>query len=162
MSKSISIPIALSGLKRFSFRRFSSNKNRDNSTALNGFVITVTKSITGSIKLFGLPAERAGVCVGDEIVAINDVEIEGKTHDEVVRYLKECIRSRTIHLKIRRRTADPTQQSTSFEPQVTEAFLVSVDRNKIKNVTNRLKNILYWRGKSIRIIFIYTSINTLE
>uniref|UniRef100_A0A158P744 PDZ domain-containing protein n=1 Tax=Angiostrongylus cantonensis TaxID=6313 RepID=A0A158P744_ANGCA len=143
MSKSLSIPAALSGLKRTSLRRFSTRKERKDTNTLNGFVISVVVSPIGTVRLYGTPAERAGLGVGDEIIAVNGVEIEGKTHEEIVRYIQECIRSRIIQLKVRRKTTDVTQQAvlepTSSEPKVTEAFLVSVDKDRTKEVTNRLK-----------------------
>lgn len=87
----------------------------------------------------GTAAERAGLTVGDEIVAVNDVEVEGKSHEEVVSFIQECIRSRTISLKVRRKSVDMTQQSSSVEPAISEAFLVSVNKERIKEVTKRLK-----------------------
>lgn len=54
MAKSVSIPIALSELKRSSFRRLSSRKDKKKSvsTPLSGFVILVEK-IGENVKLYG-------------------------------------------------------------------------------------------------------------
>ncbi|VDO64913.1 unnamed protein product [Heligmosomoides polygyrus] len=90
MSKSVSIPIALSELKRCSFKRLSSRRDRK-PTTLNGFVISVAELPNG-VRLYGTAAERAGLTVGDEIVAVNDVEVEGKSHEEVVSFIQEVRR----------------------------------------------------------------------
>ncbi|KIH62963.1 PDZ/DHR/GLGF domain protein [Ancylostoma duodenale] len=87
MSKSVSIPIALSELKRCSLKRLSSHRERRD-TSLNGFVISVAEVANG-VRVYGTAAERAGLTVGDEILAVNDVEIEGKSHEEVVKYIQE-------------------------------------------------------------------------
>ncbi|EPB75366.1 PDZ/DHR/GLGF domain protein [Ancylostoma ceylanicum] len=87
MSKSVSIPIALSELKRCSLKRLSSHRERRDTT-LNGFVISVA-DVANGVRVYGTAAERAGLTVGDEILAVNDVEIEGKSHEEVVKYIQE-------------------------------------------------------------------------
>ncbi|WKY09572.1 hypothetical protein Q1695_002157 [Nippostrongylus brasiliensis] len=137
MSKSVSIPIALSELKRCSFKRHSTRRERRD-TVLNGFVISVAQQPNG-VRLYGTAAERAGLTVGDEIVAVNDVEVEGKSHEEIVSYIQECIRSRTISLKVRRKSVDVAKEPSSSEPAVSEAFLVSVNKERINEVTKKLK-----------------------
>ncbi|KAK6058347.1 hypothetical protein COOONC_04089, partial [Cooperia oncophora] len=86
MSKSVSIPIALSEL-RCSLKRLSTRREQRDTT-LNGFVISVA-NLPDGVRLYGTPAERAGLTVGDEIIAVNGTEIEGKSHEEVVSYIQE-------------------------------------------------------------------------
>ncbi|KHJ99021.1 hypothetical protein OESDEN_00995 [Oesophagostomum dentatum] len=88
MSKSVSIPLALSELKRCSLKRLSSQRRERKDTTLNGFVISVA-DVANGVRVYGTAAERAGLTVGDEILAVNDVEIEGKSHEEVVKYIQE-------------------------------------------------------------------------
>uniref|UniRef100_A0A1I7XMC5 PDZ domain-containing protein n=1 Tax=Heterorhabditis bacteriophora TaxID=37862 RepID=A0A1I7XMC5_HETBA len=90
MSKSVSIPIALNELKKSSFRRHSSGKGRKHMSdkALSGFVILVEKA-GDRVRLYGTAADRAGLEVGDEIVAVNDMEVEGKNHEEVISHIQK-------------------------------------------------------------------------
>uniref|UniRef100_A0A8R1HNL6 PDZ domain-containing protein n=1 Tax=Caenorhabditis japonica TaxID=281687 RepID=A0A8R1HNL6_CAEJA len=92
-------------------------------------------------------AERAGLSIGDEIVGVNDMQIEGKKYEEVVTYIQECIRRKIIQLKVRRRAIEiPAENEASVfnctksTRLVTDAYLVSVDKDHIKEVTKRLKN----------------------
>ncbi|PAV81963.1 hypothetical protein WR25_05856 isoform B [Diploscapter pachys] len=143
MAKSVSIPIALSELKRSSFRRLSSRKDKKKSvsTPLSGFVILVEK-IGGNVKLYGTTGDCSNLAVGDEIIAINDKEVSEQSYDLVIPYLQECIRTKIIQLKVRRRedTETPEAPSTSSQASLfVDAYLVSVDREHIKEVTRRLK-----------------------
>ncbi|ULT86361.1 hypothetical protein L3Y34_006206 [Caenorhabditis briggsae] len=154
MSKSVSIPQALSDLKRTSLRRLSSARNGGNkkektvttSTPLSGFVILVERE-DKVVRLYGTAAERAGLSIGDEIVGVNDMQIDGKSYEEVTKYIQECIRRKIIQLKVRRRALEiPAENEASVfnctqtnHRMVTDAYLVSVDKDHIKEVTKRLK-----------------------
>ncbi|CAD6186919.1 unnamed protein product [Caenorhabditis auriculariae] len=170
MAKSVSIPIALSELKRTSLRQLSGNKKKTSTTTpLTGFVILVERS-GDVVKLYGTAAERAGLSIGDEIVTINDMNIDGKKYEQVVEHIRECIRTKVIQLKVRRTAVEiPAQNEASvfnfdssssfyaFVPlerrrrpksmsrgttsstMITDAYLVSVDKEHIKEVTKRLK-----------------------
>ncbi|PIC22960.1 hypothetical protein B9Z55_016825 [Caenorhabditis nigoni] len=154
MSKSVSIPQALSDLKRTSLRRLSSARNGGNkkektvttSTPLSGFVILVERE-DKVVRLYGTAAERAGLSIGDEIVGVNDMQIDGKSYEEVTTYIQECIRRKIIQLKVRRRALEiPAENEASVfnctqtnHRMVTDAYLVSVDKDHIKEVTKRLK-----------------------
>uniref|UniRef100_A0A1I7UJB9 PDZ domain-containing protein n=2 Tax=Caenorhabditis tropicalis TaxID=1561998 RepID=A0A1I7UJB9_9PELO len=142
MSKSVSIPQALSDLKRTSLRRLSSarsgnKKTVTTSTPLSGFVILVERE-EKIVRLYGTAAERAGLSIGDEIVGVNDMQIDGKSYEEVTTYIQE--------LKVRRRALEiPAENEASVfnctksNRLVTDAYLVSVDKDHIKEVTKRLK-----------------------
>ncbi|KAF1752374.1 hypothetical protein GCK72_018928 [Caenorhabditis remanei] len=153
MSKSVSIPQALSDLKRTSLRRLSSARGGGNkkektvttSTPLSGFVILVERE-EKVVRLYGTAAERAGLSIGDEIVGVNDMQIDGKSYEEVTTYIQECIRRKIIQLKVRRRALEiPAENEASVfnctqsNRMVTDAYLVSVDKDHIKEVTKRLK-----------------------
>ncbi|CAI5450817.1 unnamed protein product [Caenorhabditis angaria] len=164
MSKSISIPQALSDLKKNSLRRLSSarmgiltssssssgssDKKKASltpGTPLTGFVILVERD-GDIVRLYGTAAERAGLSVGDEIIGINDMKIDGKKYDQVIEYIQDCIRKKIIQLKIRRRALEiPAENEASVfncatsNRLVTDAYLVSVEKEHIKEVIKRLK-----------------------
>uniref|UniRef100_A0A0M3I1Z7 PDZ domain-containing protein n=1 Tax=Ascaris lumbricoides TaxID=6252 RepID=A0A0M3I1Z7_ASCLU len=58
---------------------------------LPGFVILVAFDAQHKIILYGTPADRAGLCVGDEIVEVNGTPVEGKEHAEVVRLIHKIL-----------------------------------------------------------------------
>uniref|UniRef100_A0A1I7ZZ37 MAGUK p55 subfamily member 5 n=1 Tax=Steinernema glaseri TaxID=37863 RepID=A0A1I7ZZ37_9BILA len=53
-------------------------------TPLPGFVILVARGPGQRVTLYGTPADRAGLCVGDEIVEVNGHCVEGREHAEIV------------------------------------------------------------------------------
>ncbi|EGT30770.1 hypothetical protein CAEBREN_29215 [Caenorhabditis brenneri] len=147
MSKSVSIPQALSDLKRTSLRRLSSargggqkkEKTVTTSTPLSGFVILVEREekvvrLYGELEDRGLKGRltrRLGT-VGECYWEIGD---RGR-----------CIRRKIIQLKVRRRALEiPAENEASVfnctksNRLVTDAYLVSVDKDHIKEVTKRLK-----------------------
>uniref|UniRef100_F1KS75 MAGUK p55 subfamily member 5 n=1 Tax=Ascaris suum TaxID=6253 RepID=F1KS75_ASCSU len=91
--------------------------------------------------LLGTPADRAGLCVGDEIVEVNGTPVEGKEHAEVVRLIHKCIKSRIIQLRVRRKqdVNDDEGPQTNPEIKISDAYLVSVDKDHIKEVGKKLK-----------------------
>ncbi|EFN84929.1 hypothetical protein EAI_04798, partial [Harpegnathos saltator] len=57
----------------------------------------------------GSPADNvdnATLEVADEILEVNGCTLEDATHEEVIRYIHQCIKSRTICLRVRRRSAN--------------------------------------------------------
>uniref|UniRef100_A0A0N5AH04 PDZ domain-containing protein n=1 Tax=Syphacia muris TaxID=451379 RepID=A0A0N5AH04_9BILA len=64
---------------------FSNLNNNDNhSSPLSGFVILIAKNNCNNVTIYGTPADRAGLAVGDEIIEVNNVPVEGKEHAEIV------------------------------------------------------------------------------
>ncbi|KAK0410933.1 hypothetical protein QR680_005401 [Steinernema hermaphroditum] len=51
---------------------------------LPGFVILVARNENDRVALYGTPADRAGLCVGDEIIEVNGHSVEGREHTEIV------------------------------------------------------------------------------
>ncbi|EZA56259.1 hypothetical protein X777_02877 [Ooceraea biroi] len=49
--------------------------------------------------------------VGDEILEVNGRTLENATHNEVIQYIYECIKSRTISLRVRRRSRNKMGES---------------------------------------------------
>ncbi|CAL4081255.1 unnamed protein product, partial [Meganyctiphanes norvegica] len=54
----------------------------------------------------GSPADKADLEVGDEILEVNGKSLEEATHTEVISHIHQCIRSRTICLRVKRRTGN--------------------------------------------------------
>ncbi|KAM0726579.1 hypothetical protein ACS0PU_007763 [Formica fusca] len=73
---------------------------------LGGYIIILTND-DGKIKLYGSPADNADTLeVGDEILEVNGRTLENATHNEVIQYIHQCIKSRTICLRLRRRSGN--------------------------------------------------------
>ncbi|CAI4224800.1 unnamed protein product [Auanema sp. JU1783] len=149
MPKSVSIPIALSELKRTSFQRLSSKKGKKEEKKppmdmpIGRFVILVQETGQDQVRLFsGSP----NLDIGDEIIGINDVQILGKKREEVLEYVQECIRKKVIQLKIRRRLSTivapgVVEGPSTSNPLITDAFLVSVDKENTKELIDKLERL---------------------
>lgn len=56
---------------------------------LNGYVIIVVEGRDNKIKLYGSPADRDNLEVGDEILDVNERKLEDLPRAEVIRYIHE-------------------------------------------------------------------------
>ncbi|CAJ0560049.1 unnamed protein product, partial [Mesorhabditis spiculigera] len=143
MSKSVSIPQALSELRKGSTLRRKSTTNKrkvpNAKLPLAGFVIFIATR-SGRILIYGTPADRANLSVGDEIIGVNDWVPDGKTREEVVDHVQQCIKTRTIQLRVRRRIDDTIETDLKLGlAKVTDVFLVSVEQSHIKGVLKVLE-----------------------
>lgn len=68
---------------------------------LGGYVIVLVEQ-KGKIKILGCAAEKNDY---DEILEINGKLLENSTHQEIVDHIHSCIKSRTISLRVKRRTS---------------------------------------------------------
>lgn len=59
---------------------------------LNGYVIIVVEGRDNKIKLYGSPADRDNLEVGDEILDVNERKLEDLPRAEVIRYIHEVIK----------------------------------------------------------------------
>lgn len=64
---------------------------------LNGYVIIVVEGRDNKIKLYGSPADKDNLEVGDEILDVNERKLEDLPRAEVIRYIHEV----RIKLKMR-------------------------------------------------------------
>ncbi|XP_064621850.1 protein PALS1-like isoform X2 [Lineus longissimus] len=76
-----------------------------NCVDLSGYVILLVEGDDGGIKLYGSPADRADLQVGDEILEVNGRRIDGTSHADIISHIHKCIKSRTICLKVKRRAS---------------------------------------------------------
>lgn len=56
---------------------------------LNGYVIIVVENRDNKIKLYGSPADKDNLEVGDEILDVNERKLEDLPRAEVIRYIHE-------------------------------------------------------------------------
>ncbi|KAK4029664.1 hypothetical protein OUZ56_022633 [Daphnia magna] len=54
----------------------------------------------------GSPADKADLEIGDEILEVNGKSLDGATHTEVISHIHQCIRSRTICLRVKRKSGN--------------------------------------------------------
>ncbi|RZF39178.1 hypothetical protein LSTR_LSTR005806, partial [Laodelphax striatellus] len=73
---------------------------------LGGYVIILVKTKDDKIKLYGSPADKADLEVGDEILEVNGKSLDDATHTEVISHIHQCIRSRVISLRVKRRSGN--------------------------------------------------------
>ncbi|CAG0881450.1 unnamed protein product [Cyprideis torosa] len=52
----------------------------------------------------GSPADRADLEIGDEILEVNGRSLDNCSHTDVIAHIHQCIRSRTICLRVKRRS----------------------------------------------------------
>lgn len=73
---------------------------------LVGYIIILINQ-NDKIKLYGSPADNADTLeVRDEILQVNGSTLENASQSEVTQYINKCIESRTICLRIRRRSGN--------------------------------------------------------
>ncbi|XP_055303206.1 uncharacterized protein LOC129568883 isoform X3 [Sitodiplosis mosellana] len=93
---------------------------------LNGYVIIVVESRDNKIKLYGSPADRDNLEVGDEILDVNERKLEDLPRAEVIRYIHECIQSCVIKLRVKRRS--DSKLAGELGNAVQDAFVIAVEQ----------------------------------
>lgn len=64
---------------------------------MSGYVIIVVERRDHSIKLYGSPADKDNLEVGDEILDINDCVLENLPRVEVIRFIHEVMNKKNYH-----------------------------------------------------------------
>ncbi|XP_067212291.1 uncharacterized protein sdt isoform X9 [Linepithema humile] len=97
---------------------------------LGGYIIILTND-DGKIKLYGSPADNAdNLEVGDEILEVNGRTLENATHNEVIQYIHQCIKSRTICLRVRRRSGNKMEELDGPNAgRIRDAWVIAVERS---------------------------------
>ncbi|VDN54693.1 unnamed protein product [Dracunculus medinensis] len=110
---------------------------------LSGFIIHIVYDSHNKIFLYGTPADRAGLCIGDQIIEVNETPIQDKSHNEIPIYL-QCIKSKVIQLRIRRKqNMDSNCLHSDRSFRVSDAFFVSVDKDHAKEIGRKLKRLAF-------------------
>ncbi|XP_076167504.1 uncharacterized protein LOC143146776 isoform X2 [Ptiloglossa arizonensis] len=109
---------------------------------LVGYIIILINQ-NDKIKLYGSPADNADTLeVRDEILQVNGSTLENASQSEVTQYINKCIESRTICLRIRRRSGNRRELDGFKAERVREAWFIAVDR-RAKERLQRLTS--HWR-----------------
>ncbi|XP_035703593.1 MAGUK p55 subfamily member 5 isoform X5 [Folsomia candida] len=95
---------------------------------LGGYVIIIVETKDKKIKLYGSPADKADLEVGDEILEVNGRSLEDATHTEVISHIHQCIRSRTICLRVKRRSGNKLALDLASQSNVQDAFVIAVEQ----------------------------------
>ncbi|XP_034238429.1 uncharacterized protein LOC117643577 [Thrips palmi] len=97
-----------------------------NMVDLAGYVIILVQTQDGKIKLYGSPAEKNDLEIGDEILEVNGRILETCSHEEILTFLHECIKSRVICLRVKRRTS--ARVAAELAHSVQDAFVIAVEQ----------------------------------
>ncbi|XP_049826039.1 protein PALS1 isoform X2 [Aethina tumida] len=96
---------------------------------LGGYVIILVETKDKKIKLYGSPADKDNLEVGDEILEVNGKTLEDATHTEVISHIHQCIRSRTICLRVKRRSGARLAVDLDLcSSNVQDAFVIAVEQ----------------------------------
>lgn len=95
---------------------------------LGGYVIILVETTDKKIKLYGSPADKADLEVGDEILEVNGRSLDNCTHTEVISHIHQCIRSRTICLRVKRKTSCKLALDLAKNSSVQDAFVIAVEQ----------------------------------
>ncbi|CAB3378822.1 Hypothetical predicted protein [Cloeon dipterum] len=95
---------------------------------LGGYVIILVETKDKKIKLYGSPADKADLEVGDEILEVNGRSLEDESHTEVISHIHQCIRSRTICLRVKRRSGNRLALDLAQNSNVQDAFVIAVEQ----------------------------------
>ncbi|XP_036139906.1 MAGUK p55 subfamily member 5-A isoform X2 [Monomorium pharaonis] len=94
---------------------------------LGGYIIILTND-DGKIKLYGSPADNVDTLeVSDEILEVNGRTLENATHNEVIQYIHQCIKSRTICLRLRR-SGNKMELDGPNAGRIRDAWVIAVER----------------------------------
>ncbi|GMT10762.1 hypothetical protein PFISCL1PPCAC_2059 [Pristionchus fissidentatus] len=145
MAKSVSIPLALSDLRggstRLPSRKAPSTCLAPSSNTfrtLNGFILSIVEK-DGRCTVYGSAAESGGLSIGDEVIAVNGRNVEGRNHDQLVKLIQECIRSRSVSLRVRRQPQDNIgDQLLNKSATLREAILVSVKNADRQSIIDKI------------------------
>eukprot|EP00094_Tigriopus_californicus_P012400 TCALIF_11987-PA protein Name:"Similar to Mpp5 MAGUK p55 subfamily member 5 (Mus musculus)" AED:0.13 eAED:0.13 QI:345/0.87/0.88/0.94/0.87/0.88/17/0/1002 len=95
---------------------------------LGGYVIILVETKEKKVKLYGSPADKADLEVADEILEINGESLENSSHTDVISHIHNCIKSRTICLRVKRRSGNKLAKELAESSHVQDAFVIAVEQ----------------------------------
>ncbi|XP_022904823.1 protein PALS1 isoform X2 [Onthophagus taurus] len=100
-----------------------------NMVDLGGYVIILAETKDKKIKLYGSPADKDNLEIADEILEVNGRTLEDATHTEVISHIHQCIRSRTICLRVKRKSGGIKPIDVDLcSSNVQDAFVIAVEQ----------------------------------
>lgn len=85
----------------------------------------------------GSPADRADLEVGDEIFEVNGNSLQDASHTEVISHIQQCVKSRTICLRVKRKVM---KDSDPEKHRLKQAYVVAVEqqtKDKLNEIAAR-------------------------
>lgn len=95
---------------------------------LGGYVIILVETKDKKIKLYGSPADKSDLEIGDEILEVNGKTLSDATHAEIISHIHQCIRSRTICLRVKRKSGHKLASDLADSNIVQDAFVIAVEQ----------------------------------
>ncbi|XP_015182227.1 PREDICTED: MAGUK p55 subfamily member 5-A isoform X2 [Polistes dominula] len=115
---------------------------------LEGYIIMLANK-NGEMKLYGSRAEKSdGLEFDDEILQVNGRTLQNATYAEVIQYIHQCIKSRTISLRLRRRKESRIELDGPNAVRIRDGWVIAVERG----VRERLKELAALRSIQLRDI----------
>ncbi|XP_056634889.1 protein PALS1 isoform X3 [Diorhabda sublineata] len=101
---------------------------------LGGYIIIMFESKDRRTKLYGLrlmisgsPLDKEIFEIGDEILEINGRTFDEAPYSEVINFIHQCIRSRTICMRVKKRSAARLALDLDLFSKVQDAFVIAVE-----------------------------------
>ncbi|KAI5726600.1 hypothetical protein M8J76_005360 [Diaphorina citri] len=112
---------------------------------LKGYCIIIAETPDGKVKLYGSPADKSDLEIGDEILEVNGKTFKDNcNHNEVITHIHDCIRSRSICLRVKRKSGSKAALDFPENQNVQDAFVIAVEqqaRERLERLSalNRIK-----------------------
>ncbi|KAJ8688644.1 hypothetical protein QAD02_024439, partial [Eretmocerus hayati] len=99
------------------------------------------------------PADNAdNFEIGDEILEVNGRTLENASHDDVINHIHQCIKSRTICLRVKRKTGNKVEALDGLSAEgIRDAWVIAVEKNARERL-EKLTSLRRIRARDIQAI----------
>ncbi|XP_050469581.1 uncharacterized protein LOC126863447 isoform X3 [Bombus huntii] len=116
---------------------------------LGGYIIILINE-NDKIKLYGSPANNRDTLEAvDEILEVNGSRLENSSQSEIIQYICQCVSSRTICLRVRKKRGKDKVPDEFSSGLVQEAWVIAIER-RAKERFKRLTS--HWRFQPCDIL----------